>query len=165
MEVHSANELMKIRGAYYAVWNTGANMAEAINFTGPGWGPPLFYVACSGRCGNGSPDQITTAGMQTKAPRLLDVVNVDGEGVKMKNCSQKEGSKKGGLKKGGSKKEALKSQEQTEFGMIALPTPMRYRPSEAHVWVGHGVYTNVVHTYEATPSARLRGIRLRGARL
>ena len=68
---------MEIRGAYHAVWNTGANMAEAINFTEPGWFTPPFYLACSKRCEGSDRDQITVAGMEIRAPRPLDVVDID----------------------------------------------------------------------------------------
>ena len=59
--------------AYHYGLNLGANIAEAINYTGPKWIVPPLYKPCTAKCFNDKSDPMLPAGMKMRQPRPLNL--------------------------------------------------------------------------------------------
>lgn len=64
-------------GEYHWGINVGANMAEAVNFSGPAWLVPPLYLGCSKRNGCGDQQHMTISDMEMSVYHELDVTDFE----------------------------------------------------------------------------------------
>jgi JmjC domain, hydroxylase len=62
---------------YHWGFNVGANVAEAVNFSGPEWLVPPLYRECSKRYGCGDQQPMTISDMEIDVYRELDVMDFE----------------------------------------------------------------------------------------